>query len=84
MQRLYGDDLVIQYDRSNVEVLRPNRLQQVETVGKLYQIGIVDRHRAKELAGETPEESDRGIYAGGSSPTQDPPPTQKKTVIRSQ
>ncbi|CAB4139155.1 portal_HK97, phage portal protein, HK97 family [uncultured Caudovirales phage] len=82
MQRLYGDDLVIQYDRSNVEVLRPNRLQQVETVGKLFQIGIVDRHRAKELAGETPEEADKGVYATSQAPTA-PDPAQKKTVIRS-
>lgn len=87
MQRLYGEDLVIQYDRSGVEVLRPNRLQEVETVTKLYSMGIVDRWRAKELAGEKPEAEDKGIYAGGGASGAQYPdpkdPAQKKTVIRS-
>ncbi len=83
MQRLYGEDLVIQYDRSDVEVLRPNRLQEVETVGKLYTIGLVDRYRAKELAGETPEAADKGIYATDQAAAPAPDPAQKKTVIHS-
>lgn len=79
MQRLYGEDLVIQYDRSGVEVLRPNRIQQVESVTKLYTAGLVDRWRAKELAGETPEEADKGVYSTDPAPNS-PDPTQKKTI----
>ena len=85
MHRLYGQDLVIRYDRSNIEVLRPNKAQELESVSKLWQVGLVDRYRAKELAGEVPEQADRGVYAT-DAPAPAPaalPAAQKKTVIRS-
>jgi HK97 family phage portal protein len=62
----YGEEetAYISYDRSMVRCLQDDESAKAEDSSKLFKADVIDRWSAKQRIGETPDETDKGVYWG--------------------
>lgn len=58
-----GDDAHLMSDYSEIRVLQEDRDKLFKRTADVYKAGVVDRAKAKELIGMTPDGADVGVYA---------------------
>lgn len=59
--------LSFEHDYSHVAALQEDRNDAARRASLLFAQGVIDRYRAKVLAGEAPEEEDKGVYTARMS-----------------